>query len=369
MKRFQLNNLTPDQYKSLLCRPGEPAQVDDAVRRICLDVKTRGDEAVRDYAVQYDSALLDNFEVTDHELVKAEEALPERLRSAILESIASLHAFHKTQGQVEAAVETLNGVRCWRERRPVNSVGFYIPAGSAPLPSTVLMLGIPAKIAGCPNITLCSPARRDGSVDPTVLAAATMLGISNVYRIGGAQAIAAMAYGTESIPKVDKIFGPGNRYVTAAKRFVSADPDGVAIDMLAGPSELLIIADDHADPSIVATDLLSQAEHDPDSQVVLVTTSSKVAESVLVQLNDQMDGLPRREILLRSLASSFILEVATIDEAIEFSNDYAPEHLIINTRNPESLVSRIQNAGSVFLGAYAPVTAGDYASGTNHTLP
>ncbi len=263
----------------------------------------------------------------------------------------------------------MEGVVCWREARPIERVGLYVPAGSAPLPSTVLMLGIPAKLAGCTRIVLCSPPKSNGSVDPFVLATAAMIGIDEVYKVGGAQAIAAMAYGTETIPKVDKIFGPGNRYVTAAKQFISTDPDGAAIDLLAGPSEVLIIADDTANPEVVAYDLISQAEHDADAQAVLVTTSEALAEEVLRALPQQLSDLPRREFITASLENSYILIADSLKAALQFSNEYAPEHLIINVRDAEAVVPSITNAGSVFVGPFAPVTAGDYASGTNHTLP
>jgi len=369
MKRYRRDTLSPAQYRALIKRPFRALQVEEVVKQICLGVKARGDDAVRKYTAQFDSVTVDELSVSAATLEEAAAGLSHELREAMHVAVATLHAFHSAQDQRLSRIETLPDVCCWRERRPIESVGLYVPAGTAPLPSTVLMLGIPAKIAGCSNIVLCSPPRGDGSVDPTVLAAVALLGIRNVYRIGGAQAIAAMAYGTAAVPKVDKIFGPGNRYVAAAKRFIAFDPDGASIDMVAGPSELLIIADEQADASIVAADLLSQAEHDPDSHVVLVTTSETLATSVLHEVHEQLNGLSRRRIVSRAPPSSFVLEVDSIDEAIAFSNDYAPEHLMMNTENSESLVSRIQNAGSVFLGGYAPVTAGDYASGTNHTLP
>jgi histidinol dehydrogenase len=273
------------------------------------------------------------------------------------------------QARTEEELETEIGVVCWRETRALETVGLYIPAGTAPLPSTVLMLGIPAILAGCKHIILCSPPKSNGLPDPVVLAAAAQIGLQEVYAIGGAQAVAAMGYGTASVPKVDKIFGPGNQYVTEAKRFVSTDPGGAAIDLLAGPSELLVIADDTAHPHIVAADLLSQAEHDPHSQVVLVTTSERLARVVLEETDRQLKQLPRTSIAAQALESSFVIVVQSVREAAAFSNLYAPEHLIINVRQPNNLVSTIQNAGSVFLGPFAPVTAGDYASGTNHTLP
>jgi histidinol dehydrogenase len=291
------------------------------------------------------------------------------LLSAISHAARNIRTYHAAQLQQGNPVETEPGVRCWREMRPIETVGLYIPAGSAPLPSTVLMLGIPAQLAGCRRIILCSPPRSDGNVDAAVLAAASVIGLREIYRVGGAQAIAAMAYGTGSIPRVDKIFGPGSQYVTEAKRIVSADPGGAAIDLLAGPSELLIIADETADPRIIAADLLSQAEHDPQSGVMLVTTNDVTARSILNNVLQQLSQISRRAIAQRALENSFALVVESLDDAVAFSNQYAPEHLIINTRDPEKLVGSIQHAGSVFLGSSAPVTAGDYASGTNHTLP
>jgi histidinol dehydrogenase len=269
----------------------------------------------------------------------------------------------------EDKIETEPGVVCWREQRAIETVGLYVPAGSAPLPSTVLMLGIPALLAGCSRIVLCSPPKSNGVLDSAVLTAAAHIGIREMYKVGGAQAIAAMAYGTKSVPKVDKIFGPGNQYVTEAKRFVSSDPDGASIDLLAGPSELLIIADESADPRIIAADLLSQAEHDSTSQVVLVTTSESLATAALEQLARQLQSLPRTTIASQSLENSFAMIVGSPEEAATFSNLYAPEHLMINVLQPKDIVPLIQNAGSIFLGSFAPVTAGDYASGTNHTLP
>jgi histidinol dehydrogenase len=263
----------------------------------------------------------------------------------------------------------MEGIQCWREARPIERVGLYIPAGSAPLPSTVLMLGIPAILAGCTCIVVCSPPKTQGTVDPLVLATAAEIGIHEVYRVGGAQAVAALAYGTEAIPKVDKIFGPGNRYVTAAKRYVSTDPEGAAIDLLAGPSEVLILADEFANPEIVAYDLLSQAEHDADAQAVLVTTSESLANEVLRLMPEKASEFPRNKIVESSLEHSYILVADSRESAVRFSNEYAPEHLVINMHNAESMVPSITNAGSVFVGQYAPVTAGDYASGTNHTLP
>jgi histidinol dehydrogenase len=307
--------------------------------------------------------------VSRPDIEQAQSSVPGPLLAAIEHASRNIRAFHAAQIRNEPRIETERGVVCWREQRPIESVGLYVPAGSAPLPSTVLMLGIPALLAGCPRIVLCSPPKINGNVDPAVLTTAAYLGIREIYKVGGAQAVAAMAYGTQSIPKVEKIFGPGNQYVTEAKRFVASDPEGTAIDLLAGPSELLVIADESARPEIVAADLLSQAEHDPQSQVALLTDSESLAQAVLTEVQVQLDRLPRNEIASKALQNSYAVVVRSMEEAAGFSNMYAPEHLSINTRNPEAVAAQIQSAGSVFLGAFAPVTAGDYASGTNHTLP
>ena len=296
-------------------------------------------------------------------------SIPAEFADALKIAAGNIRTFHESQVKKSQHVKTMEGVECWRETRPIERVGLYVPAGSAPLPSTVLMLGIPAILAGCSRIVLCSPPKTPESIDPLVLAAAATIGIREVYKVGGAQAIAAMAYGTETIPKMDKIFGPGNRYVTAAKQFVSTDPDGAAIDLLAGPSEVLILADDTARPEIVVYDMISQAEHDPDAQTVLVTTSSSLANDVLRIVSQKVPEFSRNSIIQASLNNSYIFIADSLASAVRFTNEYAPEHLIINTRTAEAVVPSIMNAGSVFVGPYAPVTAGDYASGTNHTLP
>ncbi|MBF8294283.1 MAG: histidinol dehydrogenase [Bacteroidetes bacterium] len=370
MKIYQSRQLTPEQQRALCVRPWtEDRSAKNAVECICLDVKRRGDVALREYSKRFDSAKVSDVNVSPGEIETARAAVPAKVLAAIDHASRNIRTFHSAQSKKEGRIETEPGVLCWREQRAIEIVGLYVPAGSAPLPSTVLMLGIPALLAGCPRIVLCSPPKSNGVPDPVVLAAAAHIGIREMYKVGGAQAIAAMAYGTGSVPKVDKIFGPGNQYVTEAKRFVSSDPDGASIDLLAGPSELLIIADESADPRIVAADLLSQAEHDSTSQVVLVTTSESLATAALEQLSKQLQSLPRNTIASKSLESSFAMIVGSMQEAAAFSNIYAPEHLLINIRQPESILPLIQNAGSVFLGSFAPVTAGDYASGTNHTLP
>jgi histidinol dehydrogenase len=362
--------LTKNAYNGLMKRPGYGGDdIESIIREICLNVKKRGDEAVREYGDLYEPTAVDVFRVSEAEFAEAETAVADTLRRAIGEARENIRTFHEAQRRGAIDLTIAEGVRCRREVRPYITVGLYIPAGSAPLPSTVLMLGVPALIAGCGRIVLCSPPNGAGKIDPAVLVTAAKLGIREVYKAGGAQAIAAMGYGTESIPKVEKIFGPGSRYVARAKQFVATDPDGCAIDLEAGPSELLIIADDTANPDFVAIDLLSQAEHDPYSQVVLVTDDPVLAEKVSAIVRERIDGLTRRKIIEQSVDKSFILLVDTIDDAIEFSNRYAPEHLSIVTNRPDDLIPRIQHAGSVFLGSYSPVTAGDYASGTNHTLP
>jgi histidinol dehydrogenase len=370
MKLYYASQLTREDRKHLCLRPWSvDSSLRETVASLCLDVKQRGDDALKEYSKRFDAIPVSEFRVSPAEIEDTRRNAAVALTTALEYAARNIRAFHSAQLRREKEIETTPGVVCWREQRPIESVGLYIPAGSAPLPSTVLMLGIPALLAGCSRIVLCSPPKSTGSVDPAVLATAAYLGIREIYKIGGAQAIAAMAYGTHSIPKVEKIFGPGNQYVTEAKRFVSSDPDGAAIDLLAGPSELLIIADDAAQPAIVAADLLSQAEHDPQSQVVLLTTSETLAQKALDEVRRQLGLLPRNDIAAKSLDKSYVIIVQSIDEAVGFSNMYAPEHLLINTRDPETLVPQIHNAGSVFLGSYAPVTAGDYASGTNHTLP
>jgi histidinol dehydrogenase len=364
------NKLTSQERHVLLRRPSQQQNdIEKLVRDLCLDVKHRGDAALREYGKRFDKVEVQNFRVTKEEFQSAKRSISSEFIDAINIAAKNIRTFHESQQTQVKKIETSKGVTCWRETRPIERVGLYVPAGSAPLPSTVLMLSIPALLAGCEHIILCSPPKANGSVDTFVLVAAETLEIEEVYKVGGAQAIAAMAYGTESIPKVDKIFGPGNRYVAAAKQFVSTDPDGAAIDMLAGPSEVLIIADEYARPEVVAYDLISQAEHDPDAQSVLVTTSPKLAQQVSDELPRRVVEFSRNAIVEASLKNGYILIADTVQSAIVFSNAYAPEHLILNIQNAELIVGMIKNAGSVFIGAYSPVTAGDYASGTNHTLP
>jgi histidinol dehydrogenase len=370
MNIYDARQLSDEQRRRLTTRPSQSASfTNDAVQSLCIDVKQRGDAALREYTQCFDKVVVNEFRVSDQEIASACATIPASFQHALQIAVENIRAFHRSQIPIAQQMETMPGVLCRREPRAIERVGLYVPAGSAPLPSTVLMLGIPATLAGCPHIVLCSPPKADGKIDPYVLVAADALGICEVYKVGGAQAIAAMAYGTQSIPKVDKIFGPGNRYVAAAKQFISNDSDGAAIDMLAGPSEVLVIADEAADPAVVAYDLISQAEHDPDAQAVLVTTSSVLAKTVSSQLLKRAEEFSRREIILKSLKNSFALIVESVEAAVKFSNEYAPEHLVLNTEGAERIIPLIVNAGSVFVGRFAPVTAGDYASGTNHTLP
>jgi len=370
MKMYLEHTLTKEERVSLLRRPSTlNSDTGRIVQDVCLLVKQRGDDAVREYGRKFDKSENLALRVSKEEIEAANKLLPPKFLDALNVAIGNIRTFHKSQFSTVQRVSTMEGVVCWRETRPIERVGLYVPAGSAPLPSTVLMLGIPALLAGCSRIILCSPPKANGLVDPFILAAAAMIGIEEVYKVGGAQAIAAMAYGTETVPKVNKIFGPGNRYVTAAKQFVSTDPEGASIDLVAGPSEVLILSDDSADPDVVAYDLISQAEHDADAQTVLVTTNERLAKEVLRILPQKTSEFPRNKIVESSLAHSFIFVAESLESAVRFSNDYAPEHLIINMKNAEALIPSIINAGSVFVGPFAPVTAGDYASGTNHTLP
>lgn len=351
-----------------------PVQADSADRRhqvaaIIDAVRARGDAALRDLTERLDGCRPSSLAVDGAAFDAAERDLPLALKQAIGEAAERIECFHRAGMQAATRVETAAGVLCERLPRAVGRVGLYVPAGSAPLPSTVLMLGVPARLAGCQEVALCSPPRADGSVDPAVLYAARLCAIDTVFRLGGAQAIAAMAFGSDSVPACDKLFGPGNAWVTEAKRQVSAAPGGPAIDMPAGPSEVLVIADDAADPRLVAADLLSQAEHGPDSQVLLLTDSAALAAAVATQLELQLRDLPRADIARRALADSRLIRVASLAQAVEISNAYAPEHLIVHSRDPRALLDGIQHAGSVFLGPWSPESVGDYCSGTNHVLP
>ncbi|MBP3670239.1 MAG: histidinol dehydrogenase [Bacteroides sp.] len=337
------------------------------VNEVLNRVKAEGDKAVIEYEERFDKVKLDVLAVTETEIMEAEKNVSNELKEAVLLAHKNIHSFHASQRFESAKVETVPGVTCWQKAVAIEKVGLYIPGGTAPLFSTVLMLAVPAKIAGCKEIVLCTPPNKEGKVNPAILYAAQVAGVNKIFKIGGVQAIGAMAYGTESVPKVYKIFGPGNQYVMAAKQQVSLHE--VAIDMPAGPSEVEVLADETANPAFVAADLLSQAEHGADSQVVLITTSEKLIDDVEEEVMNQLEALPRRDIAEKSLANSKLILVKDMDEAIGMTNEYAPEHLIIETKDYMELAEKVVNAGSVFLGALTPESAGDYASGTNHTLP
>jgi len=341
--------------------------ISDTVQKVFQAIKNNGDGSVKTYTNLFDGVEIDQLQVTEDEIQNAIANVPEDLKQAIQQAAANIETFHKTQIEQPQKTETTKGVVCWRESRPIDRVGIYIPGGSAPLFSTVLMLGIPAKIAGCPEIVLCSPPDKNGNIHPAILYTAQLIGITKLYKVGGIQAIAAMTFGTESLPKVDKIFGPGNQYVTAAKQ--QAQNYGVAIDMPAGPSEVLIIADQSAIPAFVAADLLSQAEHGTDSQVMLLSNDENTLDEVLKEITIQLEALPRKQLAEQALLSSKVILLKTLEECIAFSNQYAPEHLILAIENYNEVIPKITNAGSVFLGNYSCESAGDYASGTNHTLP
>lgn len=358
----------PETFEEISTRPEiERGQLEITVVTILEMVKSKGDEALKDYSQQFDQVSLGDFQVSDIEIENAIIAIPKDLKEAINVARSNIEKFHASQIQPEQIVETTDGVKCWRKRAPVEKVGLYIPGGSAPLFSTLLMLGVPACLAGCEEIVVCTPPQKDGSVDKSILYTAHQLGLKKIFKIGGAQAIAAMTFGTETIPKVYKIFGPGNQFVTVAKQL--AQMEGIAIDMPAGPSEVAIVADQTAHPSFIAADLLSQAEHGPDSQVILVTTEESLINRVQDQLDVMIKTLPRKDLVEQSLTHCQLILVEDMNMAMDLVNTYAPEHLILLVSDPSFLISRIKNAGSVFIGPYTPESAGDYASGTNHTLP
>lgn len=370
MKRYYYEKLSADEIRKVAVRPSiNFARVYPVVQNIISDIRANGDTALAAYGVKFGEIKNgESLMVTEAEFDEAEKAISDDLKSAIKTAYNNIYSFHSRQKPAGYSLETMPGVNCSRVWRSIEEVGLYIPGGTAPLPSTVLMLGIPAMIAGCERIVMASPAK-NGIIDPVILFTAKLCGIKEFYKTGGAHTIAALAFGTEQIKKVSKIFGPGNQYVTAAKMLVSTDPAGCAIDMPAGPSELLVIADENADPQYVAADLLSQAEHGSDSQVVLVTASEQTADRVLSELKEQIKKLPHREIAEKAIESSLVLITPDYETAVSFANLYAPEHLIINTEDPAALLNKIKNAGSVFLGQFTPESAGDYASGTNHSLP
>ncbi|NRA48775.1 MAG: histidinol dehydrogenase [Phaeodactylibacter sp.] len=358
----------PNTWADILRRPTmAAADLDKIVGEVLSNIATRGDEAVREYTERFDGVRLDNFQVSAAEIVQAKASLSPELKEAIQLAKTNIEAFHSRQWEKSEPVETMPGVRCWRKSVPIEKVGLYIPGGTAPLFSAVLMLGVPATIAGCTERILCTPPDKNGQINPAILYTADLVGITQIFKIGGAQAIGAMTYGTATVPSVYKIFGPGNQYVTAAKQLASTR--GVAIDMPAGPSEVLVCADDSANPDFVAADLLSQAEHGIDSQVVLVTLSEAMAEAVNASVGRQLTALPRREMAAEALSHSVTVVLQDLDSAINLINEYAPEHLILAVDKPGQMGEQIINAGSVFLGHFTPESVGDYASGTNHTLP
>ncbi|MEL7024639.1 MAG: histidinol dehydrogenase [Pseudomonadota bacterium] len=371
LRRFNWSALDAPQRNALMQRPAVTADariaaiVDDIVRQ----VRTDGDAALLSLTAELDKVTLDTVAVPKSQIDSACEQLSESDRNAIQVAIRNVRIFHEAQVTQPIDVETSPGVRCERIARPIGAVGLYVPSGSAPLPSAAIMMAVPADIAGCPQRILCAPPRADGTVDPSILYVASLTGISEVFSVGGAQAIAAMAYGTETVPRVSKIFGPGNAYVAQAKSMVASDPNGAAQDLPAGPSEVLVIADQTARADVVAADLLSQAEHGPDSQVVLLATDAGLIDEVQTALAQQLGELPRREIATQALTHSILILVDSIEDAVNISNDYAPEHLIVNTSNARALLPSITNAGSVFLGPWTPESLGDYCSGTNHVLP
>jgi len=363
-----LNNPPKSQWPALCERPQiELDFLEGSIKNILNRVRKSGDEAVKELTLQYDKVQIDELKVSDKEIADAVTHLPASLKSAILAAAKNIEVFHASQKRAIEKIDTMPGVTCWRKATAIQKVGIYIPGGSAPLFSTVLMLGVPARLAGCDEVILCTPPDKHGKINPAILFAAQLTGVKKIFKVGGAQAIAAMAFGTETIPSVSKIFGPGNQYVTKAKQLISQE--GIAIDMPAGPSEVLVIADEDADPSYIAADLLSQAEHGADSQVVLATTNSNLVLKVSKEIEKQLEVLPRKELAIEALNNSLSLVFENNQDLIAFVNEFAPEHLIINTKDCDQLVDQIKNAGSIFLGPYTPEAAGDYASGTNHTLP
>jgi histidinol dehydrogenase len=361
-------NPPKEDWLKLIQRPQKDTEsLQNLVKQIFHQVKNHGDEALLKYTQQFDKIELNTLEISHSEICESKKLITKDLQNAIFQAYNNIKKFHEIQKERRNIIETVEGVRCWRESRPIERIGIYIPGGSAPLFSTVLMLAVPAQIAGCKEVILCTPPNSEGNVHPAILFSASLSGVHRIFKIGGIQAIAAMHYGTPCIPKVYKIFGPGNQYVTAAKEY--AQFLGTAIDMPAGPSEVLIIADNNSNPDFIAADLLSQAEHGPDSQVVLLVNSNQILEKTLQSLENQIENLPRKEIALQSLQNSFFIEFNDMETCFEFSNEYAPEHLILNFNTANKWLNYVNNAGSVFVGKYSCESFGDYASGTNHTLP
>jgi histidinol dehydrogenase len=361
-------NSNQEQWSELAKRKTvATADLNETVKAVFNDIQKNGSKAVKKYTSYFDGVSIENFAVSSSEIENAVAQIPSDLKNAIQVAADNISKFHSSQKEIPTKIETTSGVFCWRESRAIDTIGIYIPGGTAPLFSTVLMLAIPAKLAGCKNIILCSPPDKSGNINPAILYAAQLTGVTQMYKVGGIQAIAAMTFGTDEIPRVSKIFGPGNQYVTAAKQY--AQQLGLAIDMPAGPSELLVIADETCDPEFVASDLLSQAEHGGDSQVILVTNSEEIVSKVTLAIENQKAILPRQATVEKALENSRAIIFEDIQTAIEFSNFYAPEHLILAIENAENKIEFIENAGSIFLGNYSCESAGDYASGTNHTLP
>lgn len=361
-------NPPQNEWESLTARPLiKQENLQDLVLEIFNDIRENRDVAVRKYSEKFDKSLLADLKVSQETINEESEKISEQLKKAIQQAKGNIERFHESQKEEKKIVETAAGVQCWRESRPIEKVGIYIPGGTAPLFSTVLMLAIPAKIAGCKEIILCTPPNQEGNINPAILYTAQLVGITQVFAVGGIQAIGALTFGTESIPKVDKIFGPGNQFVTAAKQM--AQNFGVSIDMPAGPSEVLVIADESANPAFVAADLLSQAEHGVDSQVIFLTTNEEILNQTLAEIENQLSVLPRKEIASKAIENSKSILLDNVEDCIAFSNLYAPEHLILAINNYQKYLPEISNAGSVFLGNYSCESAGDYASGTNHTLP
>lgn len=371
MNQIDWNGLAESERSAVLQRPMQAVSgaLQAGVQAIFDDVEERGDAALQELTARFDGVALDAFEVSAEEFERARMQVPVDMQAAITEAAGRIEAFHRAGTAGPYALDTAPGLRCERVLRPIQRVGLYVPAGSAPLPSTALMLTIPARLAGCRQIVLCTPPRKDGSADPAVLLVASQVPGVRVFKLGGAQAIAAMALGTASVPRCDKLFGPGNAWVDEAKRQATQRPGGIAIDMPAGPSEVLVIADAGANPAFVAADLLSQAEHGPDSQVLLLTDSRDLLNAVALEIDTQLAALPRAGIARRALACSRLIRVADIAQAIEISNRYAPEHLILAVREPRRWLDRVHAAGSVFLGDWTPEALGDYCSGSNHVLP
>lgn len=369
MKLYSYKNLSKQEIESICLRQLEDdTTIQERVKSIVTEVKTLGDQALFNYALAFDQVQLSQLFIDKDEIATIAASIPAAAKNAIDTAYQNIKLFHAAQAVKETKIETMPGVTCWRESRAIESVGLYIPGGTAVLPSTFLMLGIPAVLAGCKEIVVCSPPQKDGKTNCYLAYCAQLLGIEKIYLVGGAQAVAAMAYGTESIPKVSKIFGPGNRYVTQAKQLIQS-ATMTAIDMPAGPSEVLVLADETANPAYVASDLLAQAEHGRDSQTILVATSTEIVTKVLEQIDLQIKALPRQDIAAAAITNSYAVLVDNLERGIDFSNSYAPEHLILSTEQFERLIPLIENAGSVFLGNLTPESAGDYASGTNHTLP